>query len=56
MFGDRLDTDVMLAVNSGMHSVCVLTGVAGVDDIAAATQHTAPTFVMSHVGALAALK
>jgi hypothetical protein len=52
---DRLDTDVMLAVNSGMDSVCVLSGVARLHDIRAQDERGRPTYIMSHLGLLAEL-
>ncbi|MGL5818953.1 MAG: HAD-IIA family hydrolase [Phycicoccus sp.] len=43
--GDRLDTDIAGAVATGMHSLLVLTGVDGVDELLAASPPMRPTWV-----------
>lgn len=48
--GDRLDTDILGAVNAGMRSLMVLTGVSSKQDIAAVDY--APTWVMDDIDAV----
>jgi ribonucleotide monophosphatase NagD (HAD superfamily) len=43
----------MLATNSGMGSVCVLSGVSRLEDIASQPPAGRPTYVMSHLGLIA---
>ena len=43
--GDRLDTDVEGAVNAGLHSLLVLTGVTGLDELVAAPVGARPTYL-----------
>ena len=45
--GDRLDTDILGAVNTGIRSIMVLTGVSTVEDIAAVDYQ--PTWVMAGI-------
>jgi len=54
--GDRLDTDIMLGVVGGIDSVLVGTGCATLEDVDKARDAEGgglPTYVLSHVGALA---
>jgi HAD superfamily hydrolase (TIGR01450 family) len=50
--GDRLDTDIAGAVNAGMPSVLVLTGVTRPADLLRAPPDQRPTYVMSDLGGL----
>jgi ribonucleotide monophosphatase NagD (HAD superfamily) len=54
--GDRLDTDVMLGINGGTASVLVCTGCATLEEIGGvrAGDGRAPTYILSHVGKIAA--
>ena len=45
--GDRLDTDIEGAVNTGLDSLLVLTGVTGVTELVAAEPHRRPTYIAS---------
>ncbi|MGA8987672.1 HAD-IIA family hydrolase [Aeromicrobium sp.] len=45
MVGDRLDTDIDGAINAGVDSLAVLTGVSSVQDIVDAAPGRRPTFV-----------
>jgi glycerol-1-phosphatase len=45
MVGDRLDTDIEGAHNAGIDSLCVLTGVTALADLAAAPAHQRPTYL-----------
>ncbi|RYP86115.1 HAD-IIA family hydrolase [Nocardioides guangzhouensis] len=45
MVGDRLDTDIEGAHNAGVDSLCVLTGVSGLADLAAADRQHRPTYL-----------
>ena len=47
--GDRLNTDIMSAVNAGVVSVCVLTGEATLEDIAATPEELRPDFVFDSI-------
>lgn len=49
--GDRLDTDILGAVNAGMRSIMVLTGVSSVDDISDVDYQ--PTWIMTDIGEIA---
>ena len=49
MVGDRLDTDIQLAVNAGIHSCFVLSGCSTVKDLAA--WGNSPTYVLDSVKA-----
>lgn len=50
--GDRLDTDVRGAVNSGLDAMLVLTGSHGAADLLAAAPGSRPTYLGYDVGAL----
>lgn len=50
--GDRLDTDVAGAVEAGMHSVLVLTGVDSVTSLAAAPTALRPTYLLEDLRSL----
>lgn len=52
MVGDRLETDVRMAVNAGMSSALVLTGDSKLADLAHTTPENWPTFVLENVGSL----
>jgi HAD superfamily hydrolase (TIGR01450 family) len=43
--GDRLDTDIEGAYNTGLDSLLVLTGVTGVDELVTATPHQRPSYI-----------
>ncbi|BEL12704.1 HAD-IIA family hydrolase [Actinoplanes sichuanensis] len=50
--GDRLDTDIEGAVNAGMDSLLVLTGVSGPVDLLGAAENQRPTHVGADLSAL----
>ncbi|GAB2920632.1 HAD-IIA family hydrolase [Micromonospora polyrhachis] len=50
--GDRLDTDIEGAVQAGMDSLLVLTGVSTAADLLAAASTTRPTYVAHDLGGL----
>ncbi|WP_430786718.1 HAD-IIA family hydrolase [Actinoplanes sp. G11-F43] len=50
--GDRLDTDIQGAVNAGVDSLLVLTGVSGPADLLAAPEDRRPTFVAADLSGL----
>ncbi|NIH81073.1 HAD-IIA family hydrolase [Amycolatopsis viridis] len=50
--GDRLDTDIAGAVNAGMDSLCVLTGVATPATLLTAVPAERPTYLGADLGAL----
>ncbi len=50
--GDRLDTDIAGAVQAGMDSLLVLTGVATADDVLAAAKGSRPTWISSDLRGL----
>jgi glycerol 3-phosphatase-2 len=52
MIGDRLDTDIEGARNMGWDSLLVLTGVTGLAELVAATEHERPTYIGRDLGAL----
>jgi HAD superfamily hydrolase (TIGR01450 family) len=52
MVGDRLETDIRMAVNAGMHSALVLTGDSKLDDLQATDAAFWPTFVLEGISAL----
>lgn len=54
MVGDRLDTDIEGAHNAGIHSLLVLTGVSGLDDLVAAPPRLRPTYLASGLDGLLA--
>lgn len=45
MVGDRLDTDIDGAINAGIDSLAVLTGVTSLSDVAALPPQRRPTFI-----------
>ncbi len=47
--GDRLNTDIMAAINAGVTSICVLTGEAAPEDIAVLPDEERPTYVLQSV-------
>jgi hypothetical protein len=51
--GDRLDTDIEGAVNAGIDSLLVLTGVTGLAELVAARPGERPTFLSVDLGGLA---
>jgi glycerol 3-phosphatase-2 len=53
MVGDRLDTDIAGAVNAGIDSLLVLTGVTTLDDLVAASPGERPTYLSADLGGLA---
>lgn len=52
MVGDRLQTDIQMALDTGMQSACVLTGEASAADIAALDEARRPTYVLDRVDRL----
>jgi hypothetical protein len=52
MVGDRLDTDIDGAINAGIDSLAVLTGVSSLQEIAAASPGHRPTFVSADLRGL----
>ncbi|RLP09106.1 HAD-IIA family hydrolase [Propionibacterium australiense] len=52
MVGDRLQTDIQMALDAGMKSACVLTGEASPADIAALDEAHRPTYVLDRVDRL----
>ena len=50
--GDRLDTDIEGATNTGHDSLLVLTGVSGLDELVAAGPELRPTYIASDLGGL----
>lgn len=52
MVGDRLDTDIDGAINAGIDSLAVLTGVSDLRAICAAAPGHRPTFVSADLGGL----
>ncbi|MET0447003.1 MAG: HAD-IIA family hydrolase [Aeromicrobium sp.] len=52
MVGDRLDTDIDGAINAGIDSLVVLTGVSDLREIVEASQGHRPTFVSSDLRGL----
>jgi glycerol 3-phosphatase-2 len=50
--GDRLDTDIEGAVNAGMDSLLVLTGVSGPAELLAAPAERRPTYVAADLAGL----
>lgn len=45
MVGDRLDTDIEGAHNTGIDSLLVMTGVTGLEDLVSAKEELRPTFI-----------
>ena len=54
MVGDRLDTDIEGAINAGIDSLVVLSGVASMQDVASLAADHRPTFVGPDLSALVA--
>jgi HAD superfamily hydrolase (TIGR01450 family) len=52
MVGDRLDTDIEGAVRAGCHSLLVMTGVTGIEELVAAGGDQRPTYVSADLGGL----
>lgn len=52
MVGDRLQTDIQMALDTGMGSACVLTGEATADDIRALDAAHRPTWVLDRIDKL----
>jgi len=52
MVGDRLGTDVRMAVNAGMSSALVLTGDSTLDDVDACDPSERPTFILDRIDQL----
>jgi HAD superfamily hydrolase (TIGR01450 family) len=52
MVGDRLETDIRMAVNAGMKSALVLTGDSQLADVEQTAHEFRPTFVIPGVGGL----
>ena len=52
MVGDRLETDIRMAVNAGMKSALVLTGDSQLADVEQTAPQFRPTFVLPGVGGL----
>lgn len=52
MIGDRLDTDIDGAINAGIDSLAVLTGVSTLHDVAAAAPGHRPTYVSADLRGL----
>ena len=52
MIGDRLSTDIAMAVRAGMDSALVLTGEATLADVVALPEDMHPTYVIEDLSAL----
>jgi ribonucleotide monophosphatase NagD (HAD superfamily) len=52
MVGDRLETDVRMAVNAGMNSAMVLTGDSQLSDLETCATEFHPTFVLERIDLL----
>jgi len=52
MVGDRLHTDIAMAVAAGMPSALVLTGESTRDDVAALPEDQRPTYVVDRIDQL----
>jgi ribonucleotide monophosphatase NagD (HAD superfamily) len=52
MVGDRLATDIQMALDTGMGSACVLTGEATADDIRSLDDAHRPTWVLDRIDKL----
>ena len=52
MVGDRLQTDIRMAIDGGMSSALVLTGEATADDARALPPPDRPTYVLDRVDRL----
>ena len=49
VMGDRLHTDIMSAKNAGVYSICVLSGEATLEDIAALPESEKPDYVFDSI-------
>ncbi|GAA4890642.1 HAD-IIA family hydrolase [Tessaracoccus lubricantis] len=49
MVGDRLMTDIQMAIDAGMASALVLTGESTVDDVLAREERSRPTYVVERI-------
>lgn len=49
VIGDRLNTDILSAVNAGVKSICVLTGEAKIEDIKNTPENQKPTYVFQSI-------
>ena len=49
VIGDRLNTDILSAINAGVKSICVLTGEATLEDIENTPQERRPMYVFSSI-------
>lgn len=52
MVGDRLQTDISMAINTGMASALVLTGEATADDVVSLSEDQRPSYVLDRVDRL----
>lgn len=52
MVGDRLQTDIQMALDSGMASTLVLTGEATADDVRELDDHRLPSYVLDRIDRL----
>ena len=52
MVGDRLETDVRMAVNAGMSSALVLTGDSQLSDVETCAEENRPTFILENIDSL----
>jgi ribonucleotide monophosphatase NagD (HAD superfamily) len=52
MVGDRLETDIRMAVNAGMKSALVLTGDSQLTDVEKTASASRPSFIIPGVGSL----
>ncbi len=52
MVGDRLDTDIAGAINAGLDSLLVMTGVTGLAELVRARPEERPTYVAADLGGL----
>lgn len=50
--GDRLDTDIEGAVNTGYDSLLVMTGVTGLEELVSATEERRPSYVAADLAGL----
>lgn len=49
VIGDRLNTDILSAVNAGVQSICVLTGEATMEEIRNTPENQKPTYVFQSI-------
>ena len=52
MVGDRLHTDIQMAVDAGMASALVLTGESTLEDVAALPEDQRPTYIVERIDQL----